>query len=226
MTHELAPLIDHTNLYPDALDQDLERLVDEAETHGFHAVCVYPDDVGLVVDRSETIQICSVVGFPHGRDPSRIKQETARHAVQQGADEIDMVIHQGALRQGEHDRVRSDIEAVREAVPGTLKVILETCNLTPVQIREGCRIAGAAGADFVKTSTGFGEYGARVDDVAAMAEAIDRYDLSLGIKASGGIKHESQVYEFIEEAELRPDPSIFRIGASRSLQIIGEGDDR
>lgn len=225
MTHELAPLIDHTNLYPDALDQDLERLVDEAEEHGFHAVCVYPGDVDQVASLVETVAVCSVVGFPHGRSMTEIKQQAAKMAVKHGADEIDMVVHQGALRQGDHDRVRSDIEAVRAVVPGTLKVILETCNLTPVQIREGCRIADAAGADFVKTSTGFGEYGARIDDVVIMAEAIEDHELDLGIKASGGINYASQVYEMIEEADLRPDPQVFRVGASGSLQIIEAGDD-
>lgn len=224
MTHELAPLIDHTNLYPDALDQDLDRLVEEAEEHGFHAVCVYAGDVPYVADRAETVAVCSVVGFPHGRSPTDVKQQEASYAVQHGADEIDMVIQQGALRQGDHDTVRSDIEAVREVVPGTLKVILETCNLTPVQIREGCRISAGAGADFVKTSTGFGEYGARVDDVSVMADTIETHDLDIGIKASGGISYASQVYDMINEAGLRPDPKVFRVGASSSLSIIGEGD--
>lgn len=217
---ELARVIDHTNLDPGATVTDLKQLVEEANKHGFAAVCVYPADVPRVVDKAE-VDVCTVVGFPHGKAPTPVTAEEARHAVEAGADEVDMVIDQTALKHGADDRVMADIETVRDAVPGaTLKVIVETCSLEPDEIREACRAAVEGGADFVKTSTGFGAYGARVDDVRLIAEVLADVERMVGIKAAGGIKTAEEALQLWEASQRAMDPEQFRIGASSSLAIL------
>lgn len=217
---ELARVIDHTNLHPGATAADLHTLVEEANEHGFAAVCVYPADVPRVVDEAE-VDVCTVVGFPHGKSPTQVTAEEARNAVEAGADEVDMVIDQTALKHEETEHVVDGITAVRDAVPGaTLKVIVETCNLTEEETIEACQTAVEGGADFVKTSTGFGAYGATVEDVALMAEALADTDQDVGIKAAGGIKTAEEALRLWEASGRIMEPEQFRIGASSSLTIL------
>lgn len=218
----IAAVIDHTNLAPDAGPSELRQLCEEAERHGFASVCVYSSDVAFVDELVEEVRVCSVVGFPHGRTATNAKAAEARHAVNAGADEVDVVINQGCLKRGEIDAVIDDIREVRDAVPEALiKVILETCNLTDDETQAGCMAAVRAGADFVKTSTGFGSHGAREDDVALMASTLDELDADLGIKASGGLRGYEDVRRMVEAAGLESvEPGRFRVGTSSGVQIL------
>jgi deoxyribose-phosphate aldolase len=185
---ELAPLIDHTLLKADATEAELRRYCDEAREHRFCSVCVNPANVALVAGelRDSGVRTCSVVGFPLGATTPEAKAAETADAVRNGADEIDMVINIGALRDGKLDAVRADIAAVRAACPGkVLKVIIETCLLSDEEKRTACRLSAEAGADFVKTSTGFSTSGATVADVALMRETVGE---ALGVKASGGVR--------------------------------------
>lgn len=184
----LAPMIDHTILKPDATAATVRRFCAEAAQHRFHSVCVNPIHVGLVAGAlaGTGVLTCSVVGFPFGATTSAVKAAEAAGAVADGAGEVDMVIAIGALKDGRLDAVRDDIAAVRRACGGAvLKVILETCLLTDEEKRTACRLAREAGADFVKTSTGFSTGGATVEDVALMRAAVGD---ALGVKASGGVR--------------------------------------
>ncbi|MDY6778393.1 MAG: deoxyribose-phosphate aldolase, partial [Candidatus Nanohaloarchaea archaeon] len=184
----LAAVIDHTNLYPDPSIAEIRELCGEANEHGFHSVCVYSGDVATAREAADdTVRVCAVAGFPHGKTLSRVKAEEAHQAVDAGADEIDMVINQTYVKSGRIKEAVEDIRAVREAAPDvTLKVICETCNLSEDELVQACRAAVRADADFVKTSTGFGEYGARAEDIRVMRDALEEVNVSLGIKASGG----------------------------------------
>ncbi len=181
---QLAALIDHTILRPDATPAQVRRFCDEAAQYGFHSVCVNPVNVPVVV--AAGITTCSVVGFPFGASRSLIKAAEAAQAVAEGAAEIDMVLAVGALKDGDHAGVASDIAAVRRASDGVLlKVIIETCLLDDAEKEVACRLAAEAGADFVKTSTGYSSGGATVADVALMRAAVGE---RVGVKASGGIR--------------------------------------
>lgn len=211
---DLARWIDHTILAPDATEAQVEPLCREAVAHGFRAVCVNPVHVRFVAARLQgtPVKACSVVSFPFGAAPSRAKAAEAAAAVEDGAAEIDMVIALGLLKAGRLDDVRADVAAVKRACgPALLKVILETCLLTDAQKVAACRLAQEAGADFVKTSTGFGSGGATAADVALMRRAVGP---ELGVKASGGIRT-------YEAARAMIEAGATRIGASASLAIIG-----
>ena len=159
----LARLIDHTILKPDAAAEQVLACCEEATLHGFRSVCINPVRVKLVAATlaGSDVRTCSVIGFPLGAATSRIKAAEAAQAVADGADEIDMVIDIGALKEGRHDVVGADIAAVRAACPDAiLKVIIETCLLDDDEKRMACRLAKQSGADFVKTSTGFSSSGA------------------------------------------------------------------
>ncbi|MER0240000.1 deoxyribose-phosphate aldolase [Fulvimarina sp. MAC8] len=211
----IAAMIDHTLLKPNAMARDVEAYCVQALEHGFASVCVNPIHVPLVAERlhGSKVKTCSVVGFPLGAIPPMLKAGEAAWACENGADEIDMVIDIGSMLAGEHQAVEADIRAVREASPGrVLKVIIETCFLGKAQKEEACRIAEAAGADFVKTSTGFGSGGATEDDVRLMRGIVgDR----LGVKASGGIRTP-------EDFDLMVAAGANRIGASAGLAILKE----
>ena len=209
----LARLIDHTILKPEATPADVERFCAEAITFGFASVCVNGVFVPRVAGclQGSSIPACAVVGFPLGAMSTRSKAREADDAVEAGAREIDMVLHVGALKAGQPGAVQGDIAAVKRACgPALLKVIVETCLLTDAEKRLACQIAEAAGADFVKTSTGFGAGGATLADVALMRDTVgDR----LGVKASGGIRTRADA-----EAMLRAGAS--RIGASAGIAIV------
>ncbi|ONG56397.1 deoxyribose-phosphate aldolase [Pseudoroseomonas deserti] len=211
---DLAKLIDHTLLKPEASAAELGRWAAEAREHGFCSVCVNPVHVKRVSDllAGSGVKTCSVVGFPLGASTAAAKAHETAGAVADGADEIDMVINIGALRDGRLDEVQADIAAVRAACVGrVLKVIIETCLLTDDQKRTACALSVAAGADFVKTSTGFSSGGATEADIALMRGVVGA---ALGVKASGGVRTRAQA-----EAMIAAGAS--RIGASSGVALIG-----
>jgi deoxyribose-phosphate aldolase len=188
---QFAATIDHTALRPETTGADVERLCREALENGFATACVAPVWVSLAARLLEDSpsRVTSVIGFPHGDTLSHVKAYEARSALDSGARELDMAISLGAMRSGDHGAVRRDIDAVvgvARQYPGILvKVILETSALSPDEQIVGCRLAEECGADFVKTSTGFGAGGATVEGVARLAAAVGG---RLGVKAAGGIR--------------------------------------
>lgn len=212
-SRKLASLIDHTILKPDAGAADIHRFCQEAVAHGFHSVCVNGVHVALVARLlvGTSVSTCAVVGFPLGAMSHKAKAAEAAIAIADGADEIDMVMNIGALKEAQINLVRQDIAAVKEACgPKLLKVIVETCLLIDDEKATACRLAEEAGADFVKTSTGFSKAGATVEDVVLMRRLVgDR----LGVKASGGIRTREDALKMISA-------DATRIGASASLAIV------
>lgn len=212
---KLNGLIDHTILKATATRADIERLCDEAIEHNFASVCVNTCWVPLCAERlaNSEVEVCCVVGFPLGAMATDPKAYEARWAVDNGADEVDMVLNVGWLLAGEDDAVRADIAAVVEAAQGRcVKVILETCYLNDEQIERACRISVEAHATFVKTSTGFGTGGATVHDVALMTKAVNG---AAKVKASGGI-------HTAEEAAAMVEAGADRIGTSSGIAIVAE----
>jgi len=187
--YELAQMIDHTNLRPDATEEDIKRLCHEALEYEFRCVCVNPTNVPMVVDNLEGsgVGVCAVVGFPLGAQTSKTKSFEAEEAVGWGASEVDMVMNMGLLKSGKEELVGLDIQGVVESSKGKIvKVILETALLTYQEKLKACLIAQIAGAHFVKTSTGFGGLpGATVEDVKLLRETVGE---DMGVKASGGIR--------------------------------------
>lgn len=215
---DLAGFIDHTLLKPDATASEIDRMCDEALAHGFASVCVNPTWAKRVADavRGSDVRTCVVVGFPLGASMAEIKAMEARRAIRSGADEIDMVINVGALKSGDHDLVERDITGVADACRESgvvCKVILETVLLTDEEKVVASRIARAAKADYVKTSTGFGPGGATVYDVALMREAVGP---EMGVKASGGIRSAEDVKQMMAAGATR-------IGASAGVSIVTGG---
>jgi len=214
----VARLIDHTLLKAEATPADVDRLCDEAAGAGFYSVCVNPVFVAQAARRlrQAPVVVCSVVGFPLGAQRADVKALEAARAIDDGAGEIDMVIHVGALRAGLTDAVRRDIAAVVDACrrgAARCKVILETALLDEALILAGCGAAVEAGADFVKTSTGFGPAGATADHVALMAGAVR--GAGLGVKAAGGIRTYAHVQAMVAAGATR-------IGTSAGLRILEE----
>jgi deoxyribose-phosphate aldolase len=210
---DLARWIDHTILAPDASEAGVEVVCREAAAHGFRSVCVNPVRVALVARRLQGTPVlaCSVVSFPFGASTSRDKAAEAAGAVEAGAREIDMVISLGLLKDGLHAAVLRDIATVKSACgPALLKVIVETCLLTEEEKVVACRLSQEAGADFVKTSTGYGRGGATVADVTLMRATVGP---DMGVKASGGIRTYEQARAMIEAGATR-------IGASASVAIV------
>ena len=209
---DLAPLIDHTLLSPTAKAADVRQLCAEVKEHGFATACVASRWVSVAFEVLGAGKVCTVVGFPHGDGSSAGKAAETRQAVADGAAEIDMVIALGPLLDGDLDAVREDIAAVVEAAQGRpVKVILETARLDAATIRAACEASVAAGAAFVKTATGFGPGGASVEALKIMREVVGP---ELGVKASGGVRSADDADRFIAAGASR-------LGASRSLQIIG-----
>lgn len=214
---EIAPFIDHTLLKPDATAADVTRVCAEARTHGFATVCLNGSWIPLAARLLEGSEVkpIAVVGFPLGAGTPEAKAAEAADAVRNGAREIDMVIHVGALKGREYDRVHRDIAAVVAAAkPWPVKVILETALLTDEEKLLGCVLSKAAGAAFVKTSTGFGGGGATVEDVALMKRAVGD---EVGVKASGGIRTAEDAMRMIQAGA-------DRIGASASVAIVEDRD--
>lgn len=211
----LNKTIDHTILNPDATKDEVIKVIDEAKAYNFASVCLEPCWVTLAAERlaDSDVKVCTVIGFPLGANTKTVKAFEAKEAVENGADEVDMVLNIGALKSGEYDLVLEDMKAVREAAKdAVVKVILETCLLTDDEKKKACALAKEAGMDFVKTSTGFSTAGATTDDVKLMREAVGD---AMGVKASGGIRDR-------ETAEAMIAAGASRIGASKSIAIVGE----
>jgi deoxyribose-phosphate aldolase len=218
---DLAQYIDHTALKPETTASEIDTLCAEAAEHRFASVCVNPAWVKRAARNlsGTDVKVCSVIGFPLGAATAEIKAMEARRAIRDGAREVDMVINVGALRSGDHETVRTDIEKVVDSAHeagAIVKVILETSMLTDEEKVVASSLAKAARADFVKTSTGFGGGGATVYDVALMRETVGP---DLGVKASGGVRTASDVEDMIAAGATR-------IGASAGVQIVaGDGED-
>lgn len=211
----LNKTIDHTILNPDATKDEVIKVIDEAKAYDFASVCLEPCWVTLAAERlaDSEVKVCTVIGFPLGANTKTVKAFEAKEAVENGADEVDMVLNIGALKSGEYDSVLEDMKAVREAAKdAVVKVILETCLLTDEEKKKACALAKEAGMDFVKTSTGFSTAGATTDDVKLMREAVGD---TMGVKASGGIRDR-------KTAEAMFAAGASRIGASKSIAIVGE----
>lgn len=208
-------LFDHTVLSADAGKADVERVCAEALKYGFKSVCVNGYYTAYVRDRlmSSDVRVCCVIGFPLGQMSSGAKISETQLAISDGADEIDMVINVAAIKDARYDFVREDIRKVKEACgEALLKVIIEACLLTDDEKRIACRLSEEAGADFVKTSTGFSSGGANPYDVALMREAVGG---RLGVKASGGIRTREDALNMLAAGATR-------LGTSRTVDIIKE----
>jgi deoxyribose-phosphate aldolase len=215
---DLARYIDHTLLKPDATAEEIDRLCDEARRYGFAAVCVNPTWVRRCAQslRGSSVRVASVVGFPFGATTPDVKALEARRAIRDGAREIDMVINIGALKSGDGELVRRDVEKVADAcheAGAHLKVIIEAALLSDEEKVVASHLSKLAKADFVKTSTGYGPGGATVQDVLLMRETVGP---KLGIKAAGGIRSAEDAREMIAAGATR-------IGASASVQIVTGG---
>lgn len=223
---DLARYIDHTLLKPEATAADVDQLCREAEKHGFASVCINPTWVRRAAEnlRGTPVAVCTVIGFPLGATTAEIKAMEARRALRDGAREVDMVLNIGALKSGEYDLVKKDIEKVVDAaheVGAICKVILETALLSDEEKVIASALAKEAKADFVKTSTGFGPGGATVFDVALMRETVGP---EMGVKASGGVRTTGDAEDMIAAGATR-------IGASAGIEIVGgkdggRGDER
>ncbi|MBI4386634.1 MAG: deoxyribose-phosphate aldolase [Elusimicrobia bacterium] len=209
----IARSIDHTLLRPNATQEEIAKLCEEARAYCFASVCVNPAYAALCarVLKGSGVKVCTVVGFPLGSTTPTVKAIEARDAIANGADEIDMVLNIGALKSGNDALVLEDIRAVREATRGRiLKVILETGLLTREEKVRGCLLSKNAAADFVKTSTGFGGGGATVEDIRLMRETVGPL---MGVKASGGIRD-------TQAAEAMLLAGATRLGTSASIAIV------
>ena len=213
---ELAKYIDHTLLRTDAQRADVAKLIEEAKAYHFASVCVSPIWVSYVSEalRDTGIKTCTVIGFPQGATPSAVKAFETKQAVADGADEVDMVIAVGRLKDGDDAYVKADIEAVVQAAGGKAltKVIIETCLLTDEEKRRACLLAKEAGADFVKTSTGFAAGGATAADVKLMRESVGE---AMGVKAAGGVRTRA-------DAEAMLAAGATRLGTSSGVKIVEE----
>ena len=208
-----AKLIDHTLLKPDSTKEQIDTIINEAKAYQFKSVCVNPTHVQYASEqlKGTDVLVCTVIGFPLGATTTAVKSYETKDAINNGAQEIDMVINIGALKDGRFDEVQNDIEAVVQAANGKIvKVIIETVLLTEKEKIKACQLSEAAGAHFVKTSTGFAGGGATVEDVKLMKDTVgDR----LGVKASGGVRNLEDFNNMIEAGATR-------IGASAGVQII------
>ncbi len=210
----LASLIDHTLLKPDATREEIEQLCREAAQFCFASVCVNPNWVALCRERlrGSGVKVCTVIGFPLGAHLPDTKAYETRRAIEQGAEEVDMVLNIGALKSRDYALVEQDIHGVVQSAgkDTVVKVILETALLTRDEKIMGCTLAKAAGADYVKTSTGFGGGGATVEDVQLMRETVGP---EMGVKASGGVRTK-------EDAEKMVAAGATRLGASAGVKIV------
>ena len=213
---ELAKMIDHTNLKASAVKEEILKLTQEAKDYQFASVCVNPTWVELAAQelKDTDVKVCTVIGFPLGANTKEVKVYETKDAIEKGAQEIDMVINIGKLKDGDYDYVESEIAGVVEASKGKaiVKVIIETCLLTDDEKKQVCSVAVKAGADFVKTSTGFSTGGATIDDVSLMRKTVGAH---VGVKASGGIRTK-------EDAQAMVHAGATRIGASSGIAIVSQ----
>lgn len=210
---KLNKLIDHTLLKPEATKAQIEKLCGEAAEYDFKSVCVNPYYVKYAKEllKGSNVLVCTVIGFPLGQNTTEVKVMETKDAIQNGADEIDMVINIGALKSKDENYVLNEIKEIRNACKGkTLKVIIETCLLTDEEKITVCKLSKEAGADFVKTSTGFSTHGATVEDVKLMRETVGE---DIGVKASGGIRDRETALKMVEAGATR-------LGVSAGVEIV------
>ena len=206
-------MIDHTVLKADTPLETVKRICDEAMEYGFASVCINPCHVAYCADylKDSDVNVCTVIGFPLGANTSAVKAFETKDAIANGADEIDMVMNIGALKDKNYDLVRDDVKAVVEAANGTLvKVILETCLLTEDEIKKECELCVEAKADYVKTSTGFSTRGATIEDVRIMKEAVHG---KAKVKAAGGVRTPEDMVKIVAAGA-------DRIGTSAGCSLV------
>ncbi len=215
MTNDLARMIDHTLLKANATETEIVKLAEEAKEYQFASVCVNPTWVKTaaeILKEADGVKVCTVIGFPLGATTSETKAFETKNAIENGATEVDMVINIGALKDKQFDFVEQDIKAVVAAAKGKAltKVIIETCLLTDEEKEMACKLSVRAGADFVKTSTGFSTGGATVEDIRLMRKIVGP---EIGVKASGGVRS-------LEDAQKMIEAGATRIGASSGIAIV------
>lgn len=206
-------MIDHTVLKADTPLETVKRICDEAMEYGFASVCINPCHVAYCADylKDSDVNVCTVIGFPLGANTSAVKAFETKDAIANGADEIDMVMNIGALKDKNYDLVRDDVKAVVEAANGTLvKAILETCLLTEDEIKKACELCVEAKADYVKTSTGFSTRGATIEDVRIMKEAVHG---KAKVKAAGGVRTPEDMVKIVAAGA-------DRIGTSAGCSLV------
>ena len=206
-------MIDHTVLKADTPLETIKRICDEAMEYGFASVCINPCHVAYCADylKDSDVNVCTVIGFPLGANTSAVKAFETKDAIANGADEIDMVMNIGALKDKNYDLVRDDVQEVVEAANGTLvKVILETCLLTEDEIKKACELCVEAKADYVKTSTGFSTRGATIEDVRIMKEAVHG---KAKVKAAGGVRTPEDMVKIVAAGA-------DRIGTSAGCSLV------
>ncbi|MGX7091444.1 deoxyribose-phosphate aldolase [Hutsoniella sourekii] len=212
----LAKYIDHTLLKADAKKEEIIKLCQEAKDYDFMSVCIQPCWVTLAKQElsDSDVKVCTVIGFPLGANASLTKANEAKLAEAEGADEVDMVINIGLAKDGDWQGVQEDIQAVVDAVSDDtlVKVIIETCLLTDDEKVKACQASVKAGADYVKTSTGFSTGGATIEDIRLMAETVGE---DYGVKASGGVSNREEALAMIEAGATR-------IGASKGIAIVSQ----
>jgi deoxyribose-phosphate aldolase len=215
MTQKIAGMIDHTLLKPNATKAEIVKLIEEAKEYSFASVCVNPTWVRTAAELladSPNVKVCTVIGFPLGASTPEAKAFEAKNAIENGANEVDMVINIGALKDHDDELVERDIRAVVEAAKGKalVKVIIEACLLSDEEKVRACELSVKAGADFVKTSTGFSTGGATIEDVRLMRQTVGP---DIGVKASGGVRSREDALALIEAGATR-------IGASSGVSIV------
>jgi deoxyribose-phosphate aldolase len=213
MDVDIARIIDHTILKPEASEDAVKRICEEALKYKFASVCVNPTNVELAAEllKNSEVKVCTVIGFPLGANTTEVKAFETEDAIKKGAQEVDMVINIGKLKSGQYDYVKNDIKAVVKAAKGKAltKVIMETCLLNNEEKKLVCKMAKEVEADFVKTSTGFSSGGATPEDVKLMRDTVG---MDMGVKASGGIRNRKDAENVIKAGASR-------IGASASVAI-------
>lgn len=216
---ELAKYIDHTVLKAQTTEDDVKKVCEEAKEYGFFSVCINPAYIEFSKEqlKGSDVKVCTVIGFPLGANTSEVKAFETIDAIKKGADEVDMVINIGALKDKKYDYVQNDIKAVVDAADGKalVKVIIETCYLTDEEKKIVCELAKKAGTDYVKTSTGFGTGGSTPQDIKLMRETVGE---NIGVKASGGVRSTADAQAVI-------NAGASRIGASASISIVTGNKD-
>ncbi|QPA30120.1 deoxyribose-phosphate aldolase [Thermaerobacillus caldiproteolyticus] len=214
MANDIAKMIDHTLLKADTTKEQIVKLCEEAKQYNFASVCVNPTWVATAAEllKGTDVKVCTVIGFPLGANTPETKAFETKNAIENGATEVDMVINIGALKDGNDELVERDIRAVVDAAKGKalVKVIIEACLLTEEEKVRACELAVKAGADYVKTSTGFSTGGATVEDVALMRKTVGP---NIGVKASGGVRD-------LQSAEAMIQAGATRIGTSSGAAIV------
>lgn len=218
MNKKIANMIDHTVLKAFTTKEDVIKVCNEAKEHGFFSVCINPTHIELAKKElmDSNVKVCTVIGFPLGANTPQVKAFETTDAIAKGADEVDMVINIGALKDKNYDLVYEDIKAVVDAAnkKALVKVIIETCYLTDEEKKIACELAVKAGTDYVKTSTGFGTGGSTPEDIKLMRDVVGE---NIGVKASGGVRN-------TKDAKAVINSGATRIGASASVAIIN-GED-